>query len=121
MDFEFRLKRKLTQAEMYNEIVNCDIYIDELKCGSHGVTAAETMAAGKPTVTYIRPDLLEHFPESLPLVNANPDNIETVLESLIVDPELREEIGKKSRIYAETYHDLKVVIADLIEIYSQIS
>ena len=121
LDFEFRLKRGLTQSQMYKEIVDCDVYIDELKCGSHGVTAVETMAAGKPTITYIRPDLLEFFPESLPLVNANPDTIESVLERLIANPELRKSIGLASRAYVEKYHDVNVVVGDLREIYGQIS
>jgi glycosyltransferase involved in cell wall biosynthesis len=121
MDFEFRLKRQLTQVEMYKEITDCDVYIDELKCGSHGVTAVETMAAGKPTITYIRPDLVGLFPESLPLVNANPDTIESVLERLIANPELRDNIGHASRIYVEKYHDLNVVVADLRKIYAEIS
>jgi glycosyltransferase involved in cell wall biosynthesis len=121
MEFDFRLKRRLTQSQMYEEIANCDVYIDELKCGSHGVTAVETMAAGKPTVTYIRPDLLEYFPESLPLVNANPDTIANVLEKLIANSELRKNIGQASRLYVETYHDVNIVVKDLLKIYDEIS
>lgn len=121
LEFDFRLKRGLTQEQMYKEITDCDIYIDELKCGSHGVTAVETMAAGKPTVTYIRPDLIEDFPESLPLVNANPDTIEAVLRRLIEDPELRRDVGIASRIYVEKYHDVNVVTDGLINIYKEIS
>jgi glycosyltransferase involved in cell wall biosynthesis len=121
MEFEFRLKRGLTQSQMYKEIVDCDVYIDELKCGSHGVTAVETMAAGKPTVTYIRADLVELFPESLPIVNANPDTIESVLELLIANPELRSSIGRASRDYVEKYHDVDIVVGDLRNIYNQIS
>lgn len=121
MEFEFRLKRGLTQSQMYKEIVDCDVYIDELKCGSHGVTAVETMAAGKPTVTYIRADLVELFPESLPIVNANPDTIENVLELLIANPELRNSIGRASRDYVEKYHDVDIVVGDLRKIYNQIS
>ena len=121
MVFEFRLKRLLTQEQMYKEIIDCDVYIDELKCGSHGVTSVETMAAGKPTVTYIRPDLIEDFPESLPLVIANPDTIESVLRRLIEDPELRRDIGIASRAYVEKYHDVNVVTDNLLKIYHEIS
>lgn len=118
--FEFVLKRQLTQKEVYQEISNCDVYVDELRCGSHGVTAVETMAAGKPTVTFIREDLIDKFPEELPLVNANPDTIEEVLEELILDAQLRHNIGKASRAYVEKYHDSRVVADDLIEIYKEI-
>ncbi|PLY05603.1 MAG: hypothetical protein C0625_12275 [Arcobacter sp.] len=120
-DFEFILKRQITQEEMYKEITNCDIYVDELRCGSHGVTAVETMAAGKPTISYIREDLISKFPSELPLVSANPDTIYDILKDLIVNPEKRFEIGKNSRAYVEKYHDVKIVVDDLIKIYDEIS
>ncbi|AXX86642.1 hypothetical protein AMRN_0890 [Malaciobacter marinus] len=119
--FEFVLKRQITQEEMYKEITNCDIYVDELRCGSHGVTAVETMAAGKPTITYIRDDLKSKFPPELPLVIANPDTIYDVLKGLILDSKKRYEIGKNSRTYVEKYHDVKVVVDDLLKIYEEIS
>lgn len=118
--FDFRLKRQLTQPQMYAEIAACDIYIDELLCGSHGVTAVEAMAAGKPTLTYIRPDLVSSFPEEMPLVNANPDTIYEKLKELIVAPDLRSSLSYRGRAYAEKYHDADVVARDLIEIYQDI-
>ncbi|PHZ84840.1 glycosyltransferase [Paremcibacter congregatus] len=119
--FEFRLKRQLTQQEVYNEIQHCDVYIDELKCGSHGVTAVETMASGKPTITYIREDLVDKFPKELPIVNANPETIYDVMRGLIMSHSMRHEIGLASRSYVEKYHDLLVVCDDLIGIYNEIS
>jgi len=118
--FEFRLKRQLTQTEMYEEITSCDIYIDELLCGSHGVTSVETMAAGKPTLTYIRPDLVPKFPTEMPLVNANPDSIYEKLKDLICEPALRSDLSYRSRLYVEKYHDVNVVVGDLIDVYKDI-
>jgi glycosyltransferase involved in cell wall biosynthesis len=118
--FEFKLKRQLTQQELYKEMVNCDIYVDELKCGAHGVTAVEAMCAGKPTLTYIRDDLVKEYPQDLPLVNTNPDTIYENLKILIVDSRLRNEIGKASREYVEKYHDTRVVVDGLIDIYKEI-
>ncbi len=118
--FEFRLKRRLSQAEMYEEISTCDIYVDELRCGSHGVTSVETMAAGKPTLTYIRPDLVARYPTDLPLVNTNPDTIYDRLKELICDPGMRRELGFQGRRYVEKYHDADVVARDLLAIYRDI-
>lgn len=118
--FEFRLKRQLTQQEFYKEIVNCDIYVDELKCGAHGVTAIEVMCAGKPTITYIRDDLISAYPSDLPIINTNPDTIYDNLKKLILNASLRNEIGLKSRAYVEKYHDTKKVCDELIKIYSEI-
>jgi len=119
-DFEFRMKRQLTQAQMCEEIAACDIYVDELLCGSYGVTAVEAMAAGKPTMTYIRPDLVSKFPADMPLVNANPDSLYEKLKELIISPELRRRISYASRAYAEKYHDVDMVVKDLINVYRDI-
>ncbi|MEY8241743.1 MAG: glycosyltransferase [Cycloclasticus sp.] len=120
LKFEFKFIRNLTQKEMYLEITNSDIYIDELLLGCHGVTAVETMAAGKPTLTYIREDLVDSFPIDFPIVNVNPDTLYAKLKELILDSSLRHKIGVASRKYVEKYHDVNVVTQDLIEIYREI-
>ena len=121
LKFKFELVRQLTQKEMHNRILNCDIYVDELLCGAHGVTAVEAMAAGKPTITYIRPDLVDKYPPDMPLVNANPDTIEAVLEELIIDARRRHLIGVSSRQYIEKYHDSTLVAQGLVDMYAEIS
>lgn len=120
LKFEFRYKRQLTQKEMIKEIGDCDVYIDELLCGDFGVTAVETMAAGKPTVTFIRDDLVDSHPNELPIVNANPDTIYARLKELICDPSIRYEISHASRKYAERYHKREVVVEQLVDFYKSI-
>lgn len=117
--FEFRLKRQLTQAQFYAEMASCDVYIDELRCGSHGMTAVESMAAGKPTITYMREDLLSRYPAELPLVNANPDTIYSKLRELVSEPSMRREISINSRKYAEKYHAADVVADDMMKAYAE--
>lgn len=118
--FEFRSMRRLTQTQFYRELLDCDVYVDELRCGSHGVTAVEALAAGKPTVTYIRPDLLAKYPPGLPFVNANPDTVLDVLRDLVRDAERRGQLALRSREFAERYHDARVVAADMLAVYRQI-
>ena len=121
LNFSFRTVRGLSQAEVYEEMEKCDVYIDELKCGDIGVTAVEAMAAGKPTVSWILPAVLERYPSDFPIVTANPDTIENVLASLIDSAETRNLIGKRSRSYVEKHHDIKIVVEDLMKIYDEIS
>lgn len=121
INFQFQLLDPIyTQKQMKRMIADCDIYIDELRCGAYGQTAVESMACGKPTITYIREDLIEKYPSDLPIVNANPDTIYDRLKLLLLDKELRYEIGRKSRIYAEKTHSLDVVGKRLIQIYREI-
>jgi glycosyltransferase involved in cell wall biosynthesis len=118
--FRFKLLQFLSQGEVLDEILKADIYVDDLRCGSYGITSVEAMASGKPTVCYIRDDLVEKYPKDLPLVNANPDTIYQKLKELILDSELRHEIGIKSRTYAEKYHSLEVIGPRLLNIYKEI-
>lgn len=120
LSFEFRMKRQLTQTELYREVADCDVYIDELRCGSHGVTAVETMAAGKPTLTYIRPDLVSRYPADMPLVNANPDTVYDRMREMICEPARRRQLAFDSRAYVEKHHDVRVVVEDLLAIYREI-
>lgn len=120
LEFEYRSVRRLTQAEFYREMAACDVYVDELRCGSHGVTAVEAMASGKPTITYIRPDLVEKYPSDMPLVNANPDTIYDVMRRLICEPRMRFELSMASRSYVEKYHSARVVATEMLNVYRRI-
>ena len=88
-----------------------DIVVEQLIYGSWGSTGVETMALGKPVVCYLRPSwkkfFLKVFPEneSLPIVEANPQNIYDVLKKLITDKGYRLQQGKESRRFAERYFD----------------
>ncbi len=118
--FKFKRMRRLTQAEFYRELSACDVYVDELRCGSYGVSAVEAMAAGKPTVTYIRPDLIKEYPADLPLINANPDTILAVLRQAANEHAWRADLSVRSRQYVEKYHDSLVVARDMMDIYRQV-
>lgn len=120
VQFEFRSTRRLTQATFYQELADCDVYVDELRCGAHGVTAVEAMALAKPTITYIRPDLVEKYPAEMPLVNANPDTVYTVLRKLISEPSWRAELSMRGRAYVEQYHAAPIVAKNLLEAYRSI-
>jgi len=76
------------------------------------------MALGKPVICYIHDSLLATYPEGFPIVNANPDTIEDVLEELILSPEKCHTIGKQSREYVERVHDIKAVANRLINVYT---
>ncbi|WP_305279206.1 glycosyltransferase [Rhodoferax sp.] len=117
LKFRFQMVRQLTQTQFFNTLSHCDIYVDELRCGGHGMTAVESMAMGKPTISYIRDDLVDKYPSDLPIVNANPDTIEEVLERLILDSKMRNLIGVASRQYVEKYHDAKIIMEDLSRVY----
>jgi len=119
-DFRFLLLHQMTNREVKEALRQADIVVDQLLLGVHGIFALEAMALGKPVLCYIRDDLIGEYPPDLPIVNANPDTIESELEKLLVNPRLRSEIGKRSCEYAERYHDSKVVARELIKLYESL-
>jgi glycosyltransferase involved in cell wall biosynthesis len=122
-----RLKQKYTNIEyveaqdlplneLYELIKTCHLVIDQMIGGFYGLLAVESMALGKPVVAYIRPDILEKISNDCPVINADPDTLETVLEKIILNPEALTVIGKTSRRYVERFHDSKKVAGDLYRV-----
>lgn len=119
LSFRFKLVEGLPHAQAKAAYEEADIVIDQLRIGWYGVLATETMALGKPTIAYIRSDLWEKHGAALPIINANPDTIEKVLESAILDNELRLRKAKESREYFLQTHSGEVVCARLLDVYSR--
>ncbi len=117
LPFEYIRIQGLTNSEAIKAYAQADIIVDQLMAGSHGIFACEGMALGKPVVCYIHDSLVSTYPDGFPIVNANPDTIESVLEELILSPQKRHDIGKQGRKYVEEVHDIKVVAKRLEKIY----
>ena len=74
------------------------------------------MAMRKPVICYIDPAYRKYRPD-LPIVSADPLTIETELERFILSKELRMNTGEKGVEYVKTYHDVEVVVDELLELY----
>jgi glycosyltransferase involved in cell wall biosynthesis len=98
-----------------------DIVVDQLNAGWHGVFALESMALGKPVVTYLKPDVVERSAEGygirLPVVPATKDTLVNALRPLVEQPALRREVGAASRAYVEQVHDIDRIADRLIDLY----
>lgn len=119
-DFDFNLVQGMERQRALEIMSQCDVYIDQVIYGMHGSAAVEAMAFGKPVVGYINPVIGKDYPNDLPIVNANPDNIAEKLEILVRDAVLRHELGKKGRAYVEKYHDDKKIAHELVDIYTEV-
>jgi glycosyltransferase involved in cell wall biosynthesis len=133
-----KLKRGGNDVEMifFNDVPNkklryyqaqADIVVDMLTYGFFGANIREAMMLGKPCVCYLRPEWLEQmkaeipdYVAELPIVNADPTNIETVLMDLISNKAKREEIGRKSREFAVKWHSSEVGAKRFERIYSKL-
>lgn len=119
-DLEFILVHGIPHQQAKNIYQRADITVDQLLIGNYGVFAIESMALGKPVISYISEDQREYYPEDLPILSANPDNIYKQLKMLIENSTLRHELGLKGRQYVEKYHDSLKIARQLIELYESL-
>ena len=113
---ELVLAEKLPHNKVKELYEKSDIGIDQILYGWHGKVSVELMALGKPVICYINPEYAKYRSE-LPIVNADKDSLEQVLEGLIKDRALRHRIGERSKEYVAKYHDVEKVVDQLFEIY----
>lgn len=118
--FDYQRIEKMNHDEVIKLYEKADIIVDQVLCGSYGLLSVESMALGKPVITFIRPDLITKFPSVLPIVNANPDNLYNQIKLLLDNPMLRLNVGILGREYAMRVHGHHAVADQLLSIYSQL-
>ena len=104
-----------------------DIFVDMLSYGFFGANIREGLMLGKPCVCYLRPewlaDMKKELPEyvnELPVISASELDIYEVLKELILNKTKREEIGKRSRAFAEKWHASDIAAIKMAAIYESL-
>lgn len=120
LNFEYIEIQDMPHAVAKEHYRRADLVVDQLCIGAHGVFALEAMSLAKPVVCYIRPDLVQMYPSDLPLINANPENLTTVLADWLARASDRQGLGIASRSYVEREHDIAVVARRLLATYEQL-
>lgn len=117
-DFDFSLIHDLSREEALEAVRNADIFIDQIILGGYGMASCEAMAFGKPVVCYILPEVFKAgLPEDCPVINANADNLKEQLIRVIIDPVLRNVIGRKCRSFIERYSDANIIAKKFVDAY----
>jgi hypothetical protein len=115
---ELILIQNKTQQETLEICQTADLVIDQLLIGAYGQVSVEMMALGKPVICYLREDLISLYPEPPPIINANPDNILSVLKSILDNREALINIGEKGKEYVARYHDHLLIAQKMIDFYN---
>jgi glycosyltransferase involved in cell wall biosynthesis len=109
-EFDLDLVENVGNDDALERYAQADVLIDQLYAGWYGGLALEAMALGKPVVAYLRESDLRHLDPQmqadLPVVRATPGTITDDLRRVLERPrgELVE-LGRRSRAYAERWHD----------------
>lgn len=116
-DFDFQLIQGMSHNQAKAAYQQADLVIDQILIGSYGLLAVEAMAMGKPVICWISEYMRDKYPEGLPLLIANQDTITDVLRNLLRNQDMLPDLGLRGRLYAEQYHDAKLVAEKLVSIY----
>jgi glycosyltransferase involved in cell wall biosynthesis len=121
LNVELDIVEGVPHEEARDRYRRADIVIDQLNAGWHGVFALESMALGKPVVTYLKPDVVERSAQGygirIPIVPATKETLADALRPLVDQPALRREIGAAGRTYVEQVHDIDRVADRLVDLY----
>lgn len=110
---ELKILEKMPNSEIHKAICEADIIADQLVIGWYAMFALEAMACGKPVLCYLKEEYVNLYEfaglvegNEIPVVNCTIQTVKDQIRKLVLDRSLIEEIGAKSRKFAEKHHSL---------------
>lgn len=106
---ELVLLERASNEEVRRQMLSADILAEQFLIG-YGFSAIEGMASGLAVMSnldneaYTRIYRRFSFLNECPILSTSPETMEEHLRVLVTRPELREELGRASRHFAEKYH-----------------
>jgi len=102
-----------------------DIVIDDLVTGSFHTTSLESLALGKPTLSYVDSRTQLVLSEltgttDIPIVNVSIEHAYEVLKALCIDPKIRQEIGTYSKQWIEEFYSEDKMVVYFSNAYEQL-
>jgi glycosyltransferase involved in cell wall biosynthesis len=125
LDVELRIVEGLPHEEARKLYEDADIVVDQLNAGWYGLFAIESMALGKPVVTYLHEEAVRRTEEAfglrVPLVPTTKETVRESLRPLVESAAERRRIGVESRAYVEEVHDLRRNAERLVALYGRLA
>ncbi len=124
LDVDLRLVEGLPHEEARKLYEDADIVVDQLNAGWYGLFAIESMALGKPVLTYLHDEAVrrteEAFGVRVPLVPTTKETLRETLRPLVESAAERRRIGADSRAYVEQVHDRRRNSERLLDLYRRL-
>ncbi len=121
LDVDLRLVEGRPHDEARRLYEDADIVVDQLNAGWYGLFAIESMALGKPVLTYLHDEAVrrteEAFGVRVPLVPTTKETLRETLHPLVADAAERRRIGAAGRAYVEQLHDSRANAQRLLDLY----
>jgi hypothetical protein len=120
---EVDLIEGVSWEECLRRKAQADILFDELTHG-YGANALEAWAMDIPVVSGVHDERVRELMVgafgAIPFLEATPRSLERVLESLIIDPDLRSAVALRGRKHVERFHSGAAVVARATDIYERL-
>lgn len=87
----------------------CDIFVDQIGDLGYGINALEALAMAIPTCSCLAPGFAELYPDH-PFVVIQADNLKESLIRLILDTDMRKELGQKGRDWTLDRHNAVKIV-----------
>ncbi len=103
-----------------------DILVEQIIVSCYALSGIEGMATGLPVLanleneSYTRYFRRHSYLNECPVLSTTPETVKNHLRILVTHPELREELGRAGRLYAEKYHSTKTAQYLFTAIYETI-
>lgn len=107
-EIRYDLVSGVSSADMPGIIADADIVLDQFRIGSYGVAACEAMSAGRIVIGHVLPEvreiILAETGLTLPIVEATPDTLRSVIAELLGDRERARAIAASGPAYVRAVH-----------------
>ena len=107
---ELVLLEKVQNEQVRETMQTVDILADQFILPGYGMAAIEALATGLPVMAnldnehYTRLFRRYSYFDECPVVSTTPETLTATLRALVRHPQLRRELGRAGRAYAEKYH-----------------
>jgi len=115
---EYVTPGRTPHKRMPDLVRSVDLVIDQILCGSYGVAAVETMAAGRLVIGNVGSDVRAVVDRRVPIVDCTPDDLEVVIRDIVANPEPYSMIAAEGPAFVERFHSGQMaarVLADWMQ------
>lgn len=108
---------EMSLAQFYEEMIAVDLVCDQFGSSFPGMVTTDAYALGRPVMGKLRPEIFsQRFPETLPGFHAEtPEQIADYLMMMEKNSDVLADMGRKSRVYAESYLSPESMAQQLLE------
>lgn len=121
-DLEVDIIEGVSWAECLVRKADADIYYDQVQLG-YGNNAIEAWGMGIPVIAGAADrtiqEMRSRFGGRLPFLQASEQTIYDQLKALVLSVDLRSEYGERGLDHVRTFHDQKVVVEQLKDVYQR--